>query len=79
MKTVKVSEFKAKFLGLLAEVAESGESLLVTKRGHPIARVLPAPDAAEGNWLGAMEGTAEIQGDLMEPVTAPEAWEALDR
>ena len=41
MKTVKASEFKAKCLGLMDEVAESGEEILITKNGIPVSKLVP--------------------------------------
>jgi prevent-host-death family protein len=41
MKTISASEFKAKSLSLLDEVAETGETIVVTKRGRPVAQVTP--------------------------------------
>lgn len=43
-RRVTATEFKAKCLALLDEVAEKKESLVVTKRGRPIARVVPAEE-----------------------------------
>lgn len=40
-RSIAVSRFKAECLGLLGEVAETGEELIVTKRGKPLARVIP--------------------------------------
>jgi len=39
MRQISVSEFKARCLGLLDEVATTGEPIVVTKRGTPIAQV----------------------------------------
>ena len=40
-RTISASRFKAQCLALLDEVAESGESIVITKRGKPVARVAP--------------------------------------
>jgi prevent-host-death family protein len=40
-RTISASEFKAKCLALLDEVAEQRRPLVVTKRGRPVARVVP--------------------------------------
>lgn len=40
-KTISASRFKAECLGLLDEVAETGVEITVTKRGKPVARVVP--------------------------------------
>jgi prevent-host-death family protein len=42
-RTISASEFKAKCLALLDEVAETREAIVVTKRGRPVARIEP-PD-----------------------------------
>ncbi len=62
--TLPASEFKAKCLHLLDEVAESGQTLVITKRGKPVARVAPilAPDKRlRGSWKGRIK----IQGDIV--------------
>lgn len=43
-RTIPASQFKAKCLALLDEVARTGETLVVTKRGKPVARVVPAEE-----------------------------------
>jgi prevent-host-death family protein len=46
MRTIPAARFKAQCLRLLDEVAESGETIVVTKRGKPVARVEPAAEPA---------------------------------
>jgi prevent-host-death family protein len=43
-KSISASEFKAKCLALLDDVAEKKETLVVTKRGKPVAKVVPAEE-----------------------------------
>ena len=68
---ISASQFKARCLSLLDEVAESGAELIVTKRGEPVARVGPVDPGA------SLVGTAEQLVDD-EELIAPigEAWEA---
>jgi prevent-host-death family protein len=70
--TIAAGEFKARCLALLDRVAASGEPLLVTKRGRPVARVVPArtPDPP------SLRGSVTVRGDLVSPVLDP--WD-LDR
>ena len=44
MQTISASQFKAKCLALLDEVAESGGEIVVTKRGRPVAKVVPVEE-----------------------------------
>lgn len=74
---MKISEFKAKCLGVLDRVGKTGKPVLVTRFGKPVAQVV-APDKSErGAWLGTMRGTGSIVGDLIAPVASPDEWEAF--
>ena len=74
---MKISEFKAKCLGVLDRVGKTGKPVLVTRFGKPVAQVV-APDKREqGAWLGAMRGSGSIVGDIIAPVVSPHEWEAL--
>lgn len=76
-ETVAISHFKATCLAALERVRKTGRPLLVTKRGVPVAQVVPAPPPVpETSAFGAMRGVAEEKGDIVAPL--PEAdWEAL--
>jgi prevent-host-death family protein len=73
-RTIKSSEFKAKCLKLMDEVAESGEEIVISKNGHPTARLAPYR-AKPVKWLGADEGSIEILGYIISPIDAE--WEAM--
>jgi len=65
VKTVLISEFKAKCIQLLKEVQKNGKPLTVTLRGEPIARVEPVPKPSKRIRLGTMKGRIEIKGDII--------------
>ena len=67
MRTIKASEFKAKCLKLMDEVAETGEPLLITKSGKPVAELGPVRQARKSLW-GLHKGQIEILGDIIEPI-----------
>lgn len=50
-REITATQFKARCLRLLDEVAETGETLVVTKHGRPVARVEPPlrPDDLRGS------------------------------
>ena len=50
-RTIKASEFKAKCLKLMDEVAESGEEIVITKNGRPVSKLVPyLEEAGESLW-----------------------------
>ena len=71
---INAAEFKAKCLKLLDEVAATHQPLVITKRGKPVARVVPIELDDEHSLLGYMKGTIEIHGDILAPID--EAWSA---
>lgn len=73
MRTIKASEFKAKCLKLMDEVAESGEPLVITKNGRTIAQLSPLSRERRGIW-GLHKGQIAILGDIISPVDVD--WEA---
>lgn len=77
MKSIAVSEFKAHCLSLLEDVARTGEPILVTKRGKPLARVTPSGNVASARPRDMLRGSVIYKGDIIEPVLPPEAWNAV--
>lgn len=79
MKNINASEFKAKCLSLIDEVATTGQGYTILKRGKPVAQILPALPRDKGYPQDSLKGTVQILGDVVSPVLPPEAWEAEGR
>jgi prevent-host-death family protein len=78
MREIAISEFKAKCLALLEEVCKTRKPLRITRFGKPIAVVVP-PTAVQGRaeWIGSMQHSMQILGDIVSPATDEAEWEAL--
>jgi prevent-host-death family protein len=66
-RQIAAGEFKAKCLALLDEVADTGQPILVTKRGKQVVPV-------EGNEPPSLKGSIVFEGDIVSPIDAD--WEA---
>ena len=77
MKTIPAGQFKQTCLRLLDEVGASGESIVITKRGKPVAQLVPVRPERSADWLGALREQGEITGDLVAPAVEPGEWEVL--
>jgi prevent-host-death family protein len=77
MKEVAISVFKAKCLALLDEVEKTKQPLRVTRRGKPVAEVVPPTPIYNANWMGSMKDQIQILGDIISPATDPDEWEVL--
>lgn len=69
VRTIPAGEFKAKCLKLIDEVAETGEEIVVTKRGKVVARLLP-PEIP----FGSLAGSIAWQTDIVSPID--DDWDA---
>jgi len=74
-REITAPEFKAKCLSLLDEVARTGESLVVTKRGKPVARVSKTTRKYPP-LKGSMAGRGKEVGDIVYFDTTSN-WECL--
>jgi prevent-host-death family protein len=69
-REVQASQFKAQCLGLLDEVAATGQPIVVTKRGKPVAQVVPVDEPP------SLRGTVKIlvsEEELLAPID--EVWD----
>ena len=76
MKTMLVSDFKAKCIAVLKEVERSGEPVVITLRGRPMARVERFVDNAKGKRLGVLKGHMRIRRNLVTTDTTGD-WDML--
>jgi prevent-host-death family protein len=72
--TIAAGEFKAKCLALLDEVQQTRKEYVITKRGKPVARLVPTENKKKDDEVfGRMKGTVRIHGDIF---STGERWEA---
>ena len=75
MQTLKAAEFKAKCLALMDQVQRTGEAVLITKNGRPVAELHPATGQRAASPFGLHRGAVTIRGDILAPIDSP--WNAL--
>lgn len=73
--SMPAGKFKASCLKVMDEVAASGRSVVITKRGKAVARLVPAA-ARPAAVAGALAGSVEILGDILAPVETK--WDAAE-
>jgi len=76
MRRIAAGEFKARCLTLMDDVRSTREPLIITKRGKPVAKLVPVENKKD-DWIGRLDGQFTITGDLVAPVVPLEDWEAL--
>ncbi len=77
METINASYFKARCLAILDRVRETGERIVILKRGEPVAELGP-PSRAESRYPQAeLKGTVTVLGDIVGPVVPEHHWDSL--
>ena len=76
MKKMAAGKFKAQCLKVMEQVRTTREPVLITKRGQPLAKLVPAEKPSD-DFIGRLEGVFTIVGDIESPVTPLEDWDAL--
>jgi prevent-host-death family protein len=74
MRKIPAGQFKAECLAIMDRVQKTGESVLITKHGKPVARLSPAPTVPE-DVFGYMARKVKIVGDIVGPIVPIEDWE----
>jgi prevent-host-death family protein len=71
---IPATRAKAQLLDLLDTVSTRRTSIVISKRGKPVARLVPIEEMPQGPLFGRMKGTLTILGDIVSP--DPEAWDS---
>ena len=73
MKTMAAGAFKVHCLGVMDEVQAKRETIVITKRGKPVVKLVPA-DAEKDDIYGFLKGKGKITGDVVSPAISKEEW-----
>lgn len=79
MGTVPATEFKAKCLELMDRVAEGRETYVITKRGKPVAKLVPADPPRKKSVFGCMADETIYVGDIEKPLWTEQQWSEFER
>lgn len=73
MKTMPAGAFKANCLAVMDEVKAKRETVVITKHGQPVAKLVPVNTGTD-EIFGFFSGRGSITGDVVSPALAPEEW-----
>ena len=73
MKTMAAGAFKVHCLKVMDEVQSKRQAVLITKRGKPVAKLVPV-EKGKDDIFGFLKGKGKITGDIVSPILTPEEW-----
>jgi prevent-host-death family protein len=73
MKTMAAGAFKVHCLKVMDEVQSKRQAVLITKRGKPVAKLVPV-EQEKDDIFGFYKGKIKINGDIVSPAFSPEEW-----
>jgi prevent-host-death family protein len=76
MQEIAISKFKATCLAVLDKVRKTGEPILITRFGQPVAEICPVGAIHPGRRFGLRTHTGAILGDIVGPTGDESDWEA---
>jgi prevent-host-death family protein len=72
-KAIAAGQFKVHCLAILDEVQAKHQAVVITKRGKPVAKLVPV-EKEKDDIFGFLKGKIEITGDVVSPALTPEEW-----
>lgn len=76
MKTIAAGSFKVHCLAIMDEVQSKRQAVLITKRGKPVAKLVPV-EKEKDDIFGFFAGKGKIVGDVVSPAFTAEEWDDL--
>jgi len=73
VKTMAAGSFKVHCLAVMDEVQKKRETIVVTKHGKPVVKIVPAGKDKDEIY-GFLKGRGKIVGDVVSPALTPEEW-----
>ncbi len=75
MQTMGISQFKAHALRIIDQVAKTQETIVITKRGKPLARIIPYRDSVSDHRPGKLADALVFENDIVSPL-GEEMWDS---
>ena len=75
MEEIQLSNFQKNCRTIIESMSRSNKSILITDKGKLLVKIVPVSSLGQNSWLGCMNGTGGIVGDIVSPVEDPKIWE----
>ena len=73
VKKIAAGSFKVHCLAIMDEVQAKRETVVITKRGKPVAKLVPVEEQTD-DLFGFLRGKVTIVGDVVSPALKLQEW-----
>jgi antitoxin (DNA-binding transcriptional repressor) of toxin-antitoxin stability system len=73
---IQLQQFQTQSLQLIEQLKQTGEEITLTENGTAIAKAVPITPNETGSFIGYMQGSIVVHGDIIEPIA--EIWDAYE-
>lgn len=73
VRTMAAGSFKTHCLAVMDEVQARKQTVVITKRGKPVAKLIPVGKQTD-DIFGFLAGKGKVTGDVVSPIISPEEW-----
>ena len=74
MKKMAAGVFKTNCLAVMDEVQAKRETVIITKHGKPVAKLVPVDSQEDDDIFGFLRGKVRITGDVVSPALTRQEW-----
>lgn len=65
---MSAGKFCERCFAILDSVQKTGQPVLITRHGRPLAKLVPVDETSAGKFLGRLEGMVKVIGDIESPI-----------
>jgi len=77
MENIQLSDLQKNLHNIIEMVSHSYNPIGITNKGKLLVKIVPISTSEQKLWLGCMNETGKITGDIKSPAESPEAWNVL--
>lgn len=68
MRKIPLGKFRERCFAILDSVQKTRQPVLITRRGRPLAKLVPVDETSATEFLGRLEGIVKVIGDIESPI-----------
>ena len=77
IEEIQIADMDVSARKIIEAAMHSGKQIVIFDKKTALVRIVPVAQPRRISWLGSMQDTGRIVGDILSPAEEPNSWEAL--